>query len=104
MASETLQDRDIFAFKEISDRNWARQTTVVGANGEDLTTEIDGKNYLNLINLWPFLAVGNNILASYPSSTSETYQFRKSLTVVLSVLVEYTDTTKNYLSKIERTA
>lgn len=101
----TRQEKDYWSFVELSGKtDWARKTRIVGANGEDLTTEIDGSSYLNLINLWPILAVGNNILATYPSTTVEVYSFRKNTTVVLVLNVEYTDTTKEFLYKLERTS
>lgn len=77
-------------------------TKILGANGEDLTTSLDGKSYLNLLSEWPFLAVDNNISASYPSATRETYEFRRDLTVVMTIQVDYTDSTKDVLSEVRR--
>jgi hypothetical protein len=104
MSDPTRQEKDFYSFVELSGKtDWARKTRVVGANGEDITTEVDGNSYLNLLNLWPFLAVGNNIFASYPSATQEVYQFRKSLVVVFQLTVDYTNASKDNLLKVERT-
>ena len=78
--------------------------TIIGANGEDLTTIIDGNGYLNLISLWPLLAVDNNILATYPSSTQELYNFRRGSTSVLQLQVDYTDSSKTVFSEARRIA
>jgi len=66
------------------------------------SSTIDGISYLNLLSEWPFLAVDNNIKANYPTATRETYEFRKDLVVVITLQVDYTDSTKDVLSEVRR--
>lgn len=45
----------------------------------------------------------DNILASYPSSTQEVYEYRTSTTVVATITVTYTNSSKSTISSIVRT-
>ncbi len=100
--AETRQQLEYWTYERTATGEAHQRVTAVGANGDLLSTSIDGISYLNLLSEWPFLAVDNNIKANYPTATRETYEFRKDLTVVLTLQVDYTDSTKNVLSEVRR--
>jgi hypothetical protein len=100
--AETRHQLEYWTYEKTDTAEAHQRVTAVGANGELLTTSLDGISYLNLLSEWPFLAVDNNIKANYPTATRETYEFRKDLTVVLTLQVDYTDSTKNVLSEVRR--
>lgn len=100
--AETRQQLEYWTYEKTGTGEAHQRVTAVGANGELLSTSLDGISYLNLLSEWPFLAVDNNIKANYPTATRETYEFRKDLTVVLTLQVDYTDSTKNVLSEVRR--
>lgn len=58
----------------------------------------------NPLENWALQAVGNNILASYPSATTEVYKYRQVTTVVYELTVTYTNSTKEVFLSVERTA
>ena len=93
---------EYWTYEETAKGEAHQRTKIVGANGEDLTTVIDGKSYINLISLWPMLEVDNNILASYPTPTREIYEFRRDSTVVLTLQVDYTTSSKEVFSELRR--
>lgn len=53
---------------------------------------------------WVMLEVGNKITVTYPTTTTELYTYKFNSETLGSVLVTYTDTTKNDISEVERTA
>lgn len=56
------------------------------------------------LNNWILVKNGNNIQASYPTSNVEVYQYRESTTVIYEITVTYTNSTKEILSSVARTA
>ena len=48
-------------------------------------------------------AVGNKITVAYPTATTETYTFKNGATTYRTLLVTYTDSTKENISEVERT-
>lgn len=49
-------------------------------------------------------AVANKIEVAYPTSTTETYTFKNGATTYKVLTVTYTDSTKENISSVERTA
>ena len=44
----------------------------------------------------------DKIVASYPTSTQEVYQYYMSAVLVSTLTIDYTDTTKRYISQAEK--
>lgn len=49
-------------------------------------------------------ALNNNVQVAYPSATTETYSFYEASTLLYTLTVVYTDSTKANLSSVTRTA
>lgn len=47
--------------------------------------------------------LNNNLQVAYPSSTTETYSFYEASTLLYTLTVVYTDSTKSNLSSVTRT-
>ena len=48
--------------------------------------------------------LGNNMQVGYPNATTETYSFYEGSTLLYTLTVVYTDSTKGSLSSVTRTA
>ena len=80
-------ERDYYSFEELGPQEWARR---VKAYGVSILAGIE----------W------DAISASYPTSSSEVYQFKSgglAGTIVATVTVIYTSSTKEDISTVERT-
>lgn len=64
----------------------------------------DNTGLLGVINGFIFSKVGRKITVTYPTDTREIYTFLENDTTIFVLQIDYTDTTKNYTSSIERTA
>lgn len=72
-----------------------------------ITEEINGQNVYvqKYINNWVFSKVGNYIDITYPNSTTEDYSYKKAdNTEVLRLRLTYSNSSKNDLTRVERTA
>jgi hypothetical protein len=104
MAIGTLQDRDLGSLVNTDGNNWARRVLGVGADGSSSSTSLGGYSFTNLISDWPFLAVGNKVLAFYPTNTTEEYSFQDSSTQILRLRVTYSNPSKKIFTALERIA
>lgn len=66
----------------------------------------EGNVAVRTLNIGGFIdaTVGNKVTVAYPTTTTETYTFKNGATTYKVLLVTYTDTTKEFISEVERTA
>jgi hypothetical protein len=98
----SIEDAQLKSFFRIAEQDFARKVLGVGEDGTSTTISIGGYSFQQLLGDWPLLAVGNKIVATYPSGAIEEFSFQNTGGEVLKLRVTYSNPSKNTFVSVER--